>query len=169
MASETSRSASILLLLLNFFLYIIVMAVAAWAVNHGIETSYATASGLGLPARLFPIYSPMGNLATGFFIIFSLLVGVVGVTTSLTGIHNVMQGKAAHLYAAASSSLVTWALTLLAMGFACKEIHVGGTDSNLRTMETTMIILGVTQLFCTAAIHLNAEEATRLRVLIGRL
>ena len=71
---------------------------------------------LPLPARIFPIYFPIGNMATGFFVILALLAGVVGFTTSLTGLHNVFQWNGPNLHAAAASSLVTWALTLLAMG-----------------------------------------------------
>lgn len=75
------------------------------------------ASVLSIPARIFPIYFPMGNMATGFFVIFSLLAGVVGIATSITGITNTIQWNTSHLYSAAASSLITWSLTLLAMGW----------------------------------------------------
>lgn len=74
------------------------------------------ASVLSLPARIFPVYFPMGNMATGLFVTLSLLAGVVGCTTSLTGLHNVFQWNGPNLHTAAASSLATWALTLLAMG-----------------------------------------------------
>jgi hypothetical protein len=48
--------------------------------------------GVSPPVRLFPIYFPIGNLATGFFVIFALLAGVVGVSTSLTGLRDVSEG-----------------------------------------------------------------------------
>lgn len=73
-------------------------------------------SGVTPPARIFPIYFPIGNLATGFFVIFSLVAGVVGVMTSLTGLQEVNQGRPETILSAAASSIVTWALTLLAMG-----------------------------------------------------
>jgi AWPM-19-like family len=73
-------------------------------------------SGIAPPAGIFPIYFPIGNLATGFFVIFSLITGVVGVMTSLTGLQEVNQGRVTSILSAASSSFVTWALTLLAMG-----------------------------------------------------
>jgi len=79
---------------------------------------YGIASVLSLPARIFPIYFPMGNMTTGFFVILSLIAGVVGFTTSLTGLNNIFQWDAPNLHAAAMSSLTTWALTLLAMGSA---------------------------------------------------
>ncbi|KMT09974.1 hypothetical protein BVRB_5g121900 [Beta vulgaris subsp. vulgaris] len=171
MGSETSRSAALLLLIINLVLYVIIMIIAAWAVNHGIEKSHEQASILQTPARIFPIYFPMGNMATGFFIIFSLLIGVIGITTSLLGMVNVMQWTVASLYAASTSSLVTWALTLLAMGLASKEIDIGYTDSNLRTLEVIMIIVSGTQLLCTGAIHVTAEDVygTARRMLGGRV
>ncbi|XP_059632586.1 membrane protein PM19L-like [Cornus florida] len=158
MASGAGKSAAFLLLILNLILYGIVIIMAAWAVNHGIERSQESASVLSIPARIFPIYFPFGNMATGFFVIFSFIAGIVGFTTSLTGIHNVIQWNAPNLYAAAASSLLTWSLTLLAMGLACKEIHIGWTDSNLRTLETIVILLSGTQLFCMGAIHAGVED-----------
>lgn len=58
----------------------------------------------------------MGNTATGIFIIFALIAGVVGFTTSLTGLHNIFQWSSSSLHTAATSSFTTWALTLLALG-----------------------------------------------------
>lgn len=55
-------------------------------------------------------------MATGYVVIMSLLAGVVGFTTSVSGINNVLQWDTPNLHAAAASSLVTWLLTLLAMG-----------------------------------------------------
>ncbi|KAH0725846.1 hypothetical protein KY290_001676 [Solanum tuberosum] len=158
MASGAGKSAAFMLLVLNVFLYFIVAVISGWAVNHAIERSEATASSLSIPAKIFPIYFPFGNMATGFLIIFSLIAGVVGFISSLTGIHNVIQWNAPNLHAAASSSLTTWLLTLLAMGLACKEINKGWSDSNLRTLETMLVILGGTQMFCTVAIHAGIED-----------
>ncbi|TKY54068.1 AWPM-19 protein [Spatholobus suberectus] len=164
MASGGSKSVASILLALNLVLYFIVLVIASWAVNHGIQRSGETASVLSLPARIFPIYFPMGNMTTGFFVIFSLVAGVVGFTTSLTGLHNIFQWNAPNLHAAAMSSLTTWALTLLAMGFACKEIELGWTDSNLRTLEMITIIVTATQLLCTGVIHVGVSEVIPQRM-----
>ncbi|XP_021770062.1 uncharacterized protein LOC110734288 [Chenopodium quinoa] len=171
MASEGPRSAALLLLVINLVLYFIIMLISSWAVNHAIEKTHESASVLQTPARIFPIYFPMGNMSTGFFIIFSLLIGVIGITTSVLGMLNVMQWTVASLYAAATSSLGTFALTILAMGLACKEIDIGYTGANLRTLEVIMIIVSGTQLLCTGAINVaadNAAAATR-RMLGGRV
>ncbi|CAA2980047.1 uncharacterized protein LOC111393423 isoform X2 [Olea europaea var. sylvestris] len=159
MAFGAGRSAAVALLILNVILYFIITAIAAWAVNHGIEKTHKTASVLPLPARIFPIYYPFGNMATGYVVIMSLLAGVVGFTTSVSGINNVLQWDTPNLHAAAASSLVTWLLTLLAMGLACKEIDIGWTGSNLRTLETLLICVSGTQLFCIAAVRVGLDNA----------
>ncbi|XP_057956731.1 membrane protein PM19L isoform X2 [Malania oleifera] len=144
MASGAAKSVALILLVVNVLLYFIAISFSAWAINHGIKRARETASVLSVPARIFPIYFPMGNMATGFFIIFSLIAGVVGFSTSFTGIQNVINGNASNFHSAAASSLAAWALTLLAMGLACKEISLGWTDSNL--------------LLCTSAIHAGVED-----------
>ncbi|GFP97559.1 hypothetical protein PHJA_001900000 [Phtheirospermum japonicum] len=69
----------------------------------------------------------------------------MGFTTSITGISNVIQWNAPNLHAA-TSSLVSWLLILLAMGFSCKEIDIGWTVSSLTTLETILILLSGTVL-----------------------
>ncbi|KAF5175723.1 Membrane protein pm19l, partial [Thalictrum thalictroides] len=112
-----------------------------------------------IPAHLFPIYFPIGNMATPFFVVFSLIAGLVGLATSISGINNILQWNVPSLHSAACFSLTTWGLTLLAMGLACKEINIGGRERNLRALETFTIILSGTQLFCTGAIHAGVTEA----------
>ncbi|KAJ9700192.1 hypothetical protein PVL29_005827 [Vitis rotundifolia] len=169
MATGASKSAAIGFLMLNFLLYGIITIIASWAVNHGIERSRETASVLSIPARIFPIYFPVGNMASGFFIIFSLIAGVVGMVSSIISINNVIQWNLSNLHAAAASSLLTWLLTLLAMGLACKEINMGWTDSNLRALETLTIVVSATQLLCMGTIQAGVEgvesgEHMRLRM-----
>ncbi|KAJ6688851.1 hypothetical protein OIU85_005295 [Salix viminalis] len=169
MASGASKSAAFMLLILNMGLYFLMIIIGSWAINHGIERSRETAATLTIPARIFPIYFPMGNLATGFFIILSLLAGVVGFTCSITGLNNVFLWNAPNLHAAYASALASLSLTLLALGFACKEINIGWTDSALRTLEVVTIIVSGTQLLCTVAIHVGVEDAVdRQKNLGGR-
>ncbi|XP_072975997.1 membrane protein PM19L [Typha angustifolia] len=160
MASGGSKTVATTLLLVNLIMYVIVAAIAGWALNYGVNETPYSLSGLTPPARLFPIYFPIGNLATGFFVIFSLITGVVGIATSLTGLQEVSRWNPASLLSAAASSIITWALTLLAMGLACKEISIGWRSASLRTMETLTIVLTGTQLLCTGAIHAGAKNAS---------
>ncbi|KAL8139584.1 hypothetical protein V2J09_005605 [Rumex salicifolius] len=154
----SSRPAAKLLLMINLFLYMIVLIIASWAVNHAINRSHESASVLSLPAHIFPVYFPMGNMATGFFVIISLLAGVVGVTTSLTGVYDITSKRYSTHYPASFSSLIAWAITMLAMGFASKEIDKGFTNSNLRSMEVLIIILSGTQLLCMSAILVGTHS-----------
>ncbi|RWW34565.1 hypothetical protein BHE74_00029860 [Ensete ventricosum] len=73
-------------------------------------------SGLALPAHFSPVYFPMGNQATGFLVIFALIAGVVGAAAAIAGIHHVRTWNYDSLPSAASSAVIAWGLTLLAMG-----------------------------------------------------
>ncbi|KAI3691893.1 hypothetical protein L6452_31696 [Arctium lappa] len=161
MASGARKPATFFLLFVNLVLYLIVIVLASWAVNHAIEETHEQASVLSIPARIFPIYFPFGNMATGYVVLLSLLAGVVGFATTANGMNNVAQWDASNLYAASSSSLISWSLTVLAMGFACKEIDIGWSSSTLRALETILIIVTGTQLFGMIAIQAGIEEVLR--------
>ncbi|XP_043708458.1 membrane protein PM19L-like [Telopea speciosissima] len=158
MASGATKSLAFILLILNLVLYGIVTFIAGWAVNYGIERSAEIASALTFPAHIFPIYYPIGNMATSFFVIFALIAGLVGVATSISGISNILHWNVPNLLSAATYSITTWSLTILAMGLACKEINLGFRDSNLRTLEVLTIILSATQLLCMGAIHIGVTD-----------
>ncbi|KAG6483646.1 hypothetical protein ZIOFF_060298 [Zingiber officinale] len=155
-----SQSLPSFLLFINLLMYVVVAVIAGWALNYGINETPQASSDLSIPARLFPIYYPIGNLATGFFVIFALIAGIVGVASSLAGLQDVSSGKPAGLFSAAASSVIAWSLTLLAMGLACKEISIGWRCASLRTLETFTIILSGTQLLCTGAIHAGAASSS---------
>lgn len=72
--------------------------------------------GFNLPAHFSPIYFPMGNAATGFFVVFSLIAGVVGVASAISGANHLRYWDFESLPAAASAASIAWTLTLLAMG-----------------------------------------------------
>lgn len=73
---------------------------------------------LQLPAYFSPIFFPMGNAATGFFVVFALIAGVVGAASEITGFNHIRYWNYDSLPSALSSALVAWTLTLLAMGLA---------------------------------------------------
>lgn len=58
----------------------------------------------------------MGNAATGFFVTFSLIAGVVGVASVISGLNHVRFWNLDSLPAAASAATIAWSLTVLAMG-----------------------------------------------------
>lgn len=67
------------------------------------------------PRDYSPVYFPMGNGATGFFVIFSLISGVVGAASSIAGLSKMLPWGSDHgwLPAARSSGFTAWVLTLL--------------------------------------------------------
>ncbi|EEE63546.1 hypothetical protein OsJ_18362 [Oryza sativa Japonica Group] len=101
------------LLVLNLIMYLIVIGFASWNLNHYIngETNHPGVA---------------GNGATFYFLVFAILAGVVGAASKLAGVHHVRSWGAHSLAAGAASALIAWAITALAFGLACKEIHIGG-------------------------------------------
>ncbi|CAN1167275.1 Membrane protein PM19L [Linum perenne] len=153
MANGQMKSVAALLLVLNFCMYAVVLGIGGWAMNRAIDHGFIIGPGLELPAHFSPIFFPMGNAATGFFVTLALIAGVVGAASALSGINHIRAWNSDSLPAAASAATIAWALTLLAMGFACKQIELEVRNARLRTMEAFMIILSATQLLYIAAIH----------------
>ncbi|CAM8887698.1 unnamed protein product [Rhodiola kirilowii] len=153
MAGEQMKSAATVLLLLNLCMYAIILGIGGWSINKAIDHGFIIGPGFDLPAHFSPIYFPMGNAATGFFVTFSLIAGVVGVASVITGLSHVRLWSHDSLSGAASAATIAWSLTLLAMGFACKEIQLEIRNARLRTMEAFLIILSATQLLYIAVIH----------------
>jgi hypothetical protein len=130
------------LLVLNLIMYIIVIGFASWNLNHFINGTAFSRPGV------------VGNGATFYFLVFAILAGVVGAASKLAGIHHVRTWRGDSLAATAASALVAWAITALAFGLACKEIHVGGYRGwRLRVLEAFVIILMFTQLLYVMMLH----------------
>ncbi|KAF7840401.1 membrane protein PM19L-like [Senna tora] len=153
MANEQMKQVATLLLGLNFCMYVIVLGIGGWAMNRAIDHGFIIGPGLDLPAHFSPIYFPMGNAATGFFVTFALIAGVVGAASAISGFVHLRSWTHEAFPSAASAATIAWTLTLLAMGFAWKEIELHIRNARLRTMEAFLIILSATQLFYIAALH----------------
>ncbi|KVH89420.1 membrane protein PM19L-like [Cynara cardunculus var. scolymus] len=153
MANGQMRSVASLLMVLNFCMYVILLGIGGWAMNRAIDHGFIIGPGFDLPAHFSPIYFPMGNASTGFFVTFALIAGVVGVASILAGFDHYRSWSSNSRPAAVSSAIIAWSLTVLAMGFAWKEIELEGRNARLRTMEAFTIILSATQLIYVAALH----------------
>jgi hypothetical protein len=57
-----------------------------------------------------------GNGATLFFLIFSIMAGVMGIASKLAGAGHLRAWRSDSLAAAGTSSIVAWALTAIAFG-----------------------------------------------------
>ncbi|XP_057764251.1 membrane protein PM19L-like [Salvia miltiorrhiza] len=164
MASPRLRKAAHVLLYLNLCMYATVLGIGGWAMNRAIDHGFLIDKGFDLPAHFSPIYFPMGNAAAGFFVVFALIASVFGVASAISGLNHVRYWGIDSLPAAAVAGTIAWALTLLAMGFAWKEIDLSGRNSRLITMEAFIIILSATQLFYVGAIHGGAAmEVTAVK------
>ncbi|GAB4827268.1 hypothetical protein Ancab_034155 [Ancistrocladus abbreviatus] len=152
-ANASLKPGAALLLLLNFCMYVIILGIGGWAMNIAIDRGFIIGPELELPAHFSPIYFPMGNAATGFFVMFALIAGVVGAASCLSGLNHIRSWNTESMPATATAATIAWALTLLAMGFACKEIELQFRNARLRTMEAFTIILSATQLLYLATIH----------------
>jgi len=153
MALGAVKSLAGFLLLLNLCMFVIVGVIAGWTLNNALDHTYSTGRRRTLPVGFYPLYFPMGNEATGFMIIFALIAAVVGAASCLSGLHHLRVWTAQSLASSTASSMTAWALTLLAMGLGCKEIHIGGRNTKLITLESFLIILCGTKLFYILLIH----------------
>ncbi|XP_020597848.1 uncharacterized protein LOC110037522 [Phalaenopsis equestris] len=129
------------LLILNFILYIVIIGFASWCLNHFIN-GQTNVGGV------------TGNGATFYFLVFAILAGVVGAASKLAGASHVRAWRNDSLGAATATAVITWAITALAFGLACKEIHLGGYRGwRLKALEAFVIIACFTQLLYVLLLH----------------
>ncbi|KAF8647197.1 hypothetical protein HU200_065460 [Digitaria exilis] len=83
--AENLKPVALLILLLNLCMYIILAIIGGWALNVSIDRGFIIGPELRLPAHFHPIFFPIGNFATGFFVLFSLVAGVVGIASAMVG------------------------------------------------------------------------------------
>lgn len=76
-----------------------------------------------------------GNIVTPTFLPLALIACMVGLASVFAGTNHLRIWRGDSLSSAASTSLTAWLLTLLAMGVACKEIHVGGMNRQKRLVS----------------------------------
>ncbi|KAL6579924.1 hypothetical protein OROMI_007948 [Orobanche minor] len=80
---------------------------------------------------------PLGNAATGYFMVFVFLAGISGMATSAFGIIQMcfrFKSDSRNMRAIASVTAIAWTHTLIAMGggrFACKEVQLYVGDGRL--------------------------------------
>ncbi|MFS7907889.1 hypothetical protein Hanom_Chr01g00076801 [Helianthus anomalus] len=141
MAQTVGRNVAAPLLFLNLVMYFITLGFASWCLNKLInrQTNH-------------PSFG--GNGTTEFFLEFAILASVLGIVSKFAGGNHLRAWRNDSLAAAGSTSLVAWAVTVLAFGLACKEINVGGHRGwRLRIVEALIIILTVTELLYVLLVH----------------
>uniref|UniRef100_J3LGR8 Uncharacterized protein n=2 Tax=Oryza brachyantha TaxID=4533 RepID=J3LGR8_ORYBR len=132
------------LLCVNLVMHAAVLGLAGWSLNKFIDGE--THRHLG------------GNTSTGYLLVFSLMAGVVGVCSVLPGFLHVRAWRGETLAAAASTGLISWALTALSFGLAFKHITLGNRGRRLRTLEAFIAILTLTQLLYLILLHAGSLD-----------
>ena len=80
-------------------------------------------------------YVVAGDIVTPTFLPLALIACMVGLASVFAGTNHLRVWRGDSLSSAASTSLIAWLLTLLAMGVACKEIHTGGSNRQKRLVS----------------------------------
>lgn len=95
-----------------------------------------------------------GNPSTSFMLIFALIGGGMGASSMLAGFFHLRKWTSHSLASAASSAIISWAITALAFGLVCKQIIMGGhRGKRLQTLEALITIAMVTQLLYILLLH----------------
>uniref|UniRef100_A0A7I4D1N0 Uncharacterized protein n=1 Tax=Physcomitrium patens TaxID=3218 RepID=A0A7I4D1N0_PHYPA len=141
MAFGVSKGMVAPLLVINFCLYFISADIAGSLLNKAFDRGSFV----------------LGNTATSIFLAFVLIASMVGLASTLAGAHHLSVWRTESLAAAAAAATIAWTLTLLAMGVACKEIHIRyGRNKRLKTLEAFMIILSLLELLYLLALYAGA-------------
>lgn len=136
------RIATGFLLIVNLLLFLVIVGLASWALNQNIDGSSFFNSHLG------------GNTATIFELIYALLAGVIGVCSVIAGLIHHRSWSRDSLGIAASTAVISFAVTALAFGLAIKEIRLGGFRGNvLKTLEGFIIGSTFLQLLYLLLLH----------------
>ncbi|GFZ10703.1 AWPM-19-like family protein [Actinidia rufa] len=139
--ATVGRNIAAPFLFLNLVMYFIVLGFASWCLNRYINGQTHHPS-IG------------GNGATGFFLQFAILAAVLGIVSKFAGGSHIRFWRNDSLAAAGASSLVAWAVTVLAFGLACKEMSIGGYRGwRLKILEAFIIILAFTELIYLLLLH----------------
>ncbi|XP_074322698.1 membrane protein PM19L-like isoform X2 [Apium graveolens] len=119
-----SRSLIRVLLIVNFVAYLIVLGLAAWSIDKYIDGEQD--------------HPP----------------GAIGECSVLIGFTHLRAWRSDSLATAASSAIISWAITALSFGLVCKEIIMGGhRGKRLQTLEAFITISALSQLMYVLLLH----------------
>ncbi|CAN4080002.1 unnamed protein product [Withania somnifera] len=128
-------------LVINLVVYLIVLGLAGWSLDKYIDGEQNHPH-LG------------GNPSTSFMLMFALIGAVIGASSMLAGFVHLRKWTSQSLATAASSAIISWAITALAFGLVCKQIIMGGhRGKRLQTLEALITIAMVSQLLYILLLH----------------
>ncbi|KAI5064158.1 hypothetical protein GOP47_0020828 [Adiantum capillus-veneris] len=141
MAGGLPRAATLGLLILNFCVYMILLALAGYVMN------------LSINGALDPVST---SEMTTYLAIFSLVAGAVGMGSVLSGLHHVHTWTLESFTASAAIAIIALLLSWEALGLASKEINENQfRGPPVKALESFAIIVGGTQLFYVIALRLG--------------
>ncbi|EYU44649.1 hypothetical protein MIMGU_mgv1a0155012mg, partial [Erythranthe guttata] len=95
-----------------------------------------------------------GNPSTVFLLVYALIAGIIGLCSVILGFAHLRVWNNTTLASAATSAIISWAVTALAFGLVCKQITMGGhRGKRLQTLEAFIAISGVSQLLYLLLLH----------------
>jgi hypothetical protein len=103
--------------------------------------------------RLFNGNAPGVNGVTFTFVIITLVAAMLTVAAIISGVthsHHYSSGSVGSAY---TTALIAWVATLLAFGFACKEIDMGNTGSREKALEAFVFILAFFETLYVFLLH----------------
>ncbi|KAL9158492.1 hypothetical protein ABFS82_08G072500 [Erythranthe guttata] len=129
------------LLAVNSVVYLILLGLSAWSLDKYID-GHQNHPHLG------------GNPSTVFLLVYALIAGIIGLCSVILGFAHLRVWNNTTLASAATSAIISWAVTALAFGLVCKQITMGGhRGKRLQTLEAFIAISGVSQLLYLLLLH----------------
>ncbi|EFJ10515.1 hypothetical protein SELMODRAFT_427082 [Selaginella moellendorffii] len=132
----SAKLAAGVLGVINLLLYLILIGFSTWAFEN-------VAGDLMLGK----------DLSRLMLILVSLLTGVVGTLSAVSSLYYVKYPAAVSHASASATAIISAAFSLVALGFASKNVNLGSDNSKFRVLEAFSIIVGITQLGFTVLMH----------------
>lgn len=133
------------LLLFNLLCSIIILGIAGHYLDKYISGGLTSSS--------------VGNGATLFFVIFSIIAAMLAIASYLAALHHLRVWNAESGAAASAVAWIAWLLLIVAFCLAWKEIHIGHRDTKLKVLEAFVIILTLTHFLYTLVLHIGDKGA----------
>jgi hypothetical protein len=123
-AGGAGKGLAALLVIWLLILDLCLLGVAADAFNRFIDGTLTGANGM-----------------TQFVVLFALIEGTFLAAACVVGLSHAFHYNSGSVGPAFATSVIAWGVDILALGFACKEINIGGQGPREKAIESLIIIL----------------------------
>ncbi|KAG0584854.1 hypothetical protein M758_3G241000 [Ceratodon purpureus] len=124
------------LLIINFVCYLTALCLSAWGLNRNINLQLESGENF------------IGDYTTTWFLPVALIACMLGLASVFAGFRHICMWRADSFGVATTLSLIAWVLDFAAMGFAVKEVEVGGgfRPARLKVIEAVVILMAIFEL-----------------------